>query len=72
MEEALKVQKGSVSPFSLIHDTEKKVSVYVDAKLMASSERILFHPGTNWRTIAVTKDDLSAYLEGVPLPQTVC
>uniref|UniRef100_A0A7S1I9I8 proline--tRNA ligase n=2 Tax=Eutreptiella gymnastica TaxID=73025 RepID=A0A7S1I9I8_9EUGL len=65
MEAALKVQKGSVSPFSLIYDDEKKVNVYVDAKLMESSQRILFHPGTNWRTIAVTKDDLSAYLQAL-------
>lgn len=67
LEEVLKVTKGSVSPFSLLNDTEKKVSVHVDKELL-SKDKILFHPGTNERTVAVTSEELLAFLKGTALP----
>jgi len=64
LEEVLKVTKGSVSPFSLLNDTEKKVSVHVDKELL-SKDKILFHPGTNERTVAVTSEELLAFLKAL-------
>eukprot|EP00667_Euglena_gracilis_P004093 EG_transcript_4109 len=65
LSEVLSVTKGSVSPFSLINDADKKVAVHVDAALLKAEEKILFHPGTNERTVAVTKEDLVQFLKAL-------
>ena len=65
MSATLNVEKGSVSPFSLLNDKDKKVKVHVDTTLLNHGGKILFHPGTNERTVAITKDELLAFIKGM-------
>jgi Ala-tRNA(Pro) deacylase len=53
----LGLTKGSVTPFGLINDTEKKVTFAIDAVLL-EAEIINIHPLTNARTTAITPADL--------------
>lgn len=55
--EVLGVEPGSVTPFSLINDQEKKVTFILDARLMGY-ERINAHPLRNTMTTGVSRDDL--------------
>jgi Ala-tRNA(Pro) deacylase len=57
----LGVPPGSVTPFSLINDREKKVRVVLDAAML-TQEPINFHPLRNDRTIAVTAGDLLKFI----------
>jgi Ala-tRNA(Pro) deacylase len=57
----LGVPPGSVTPFSLINDREKKVRVVLDAAML-EQEPINFHPLRNDRTIAVTAADLLKFI----------
>jgi Ala-tRNA(Pro) deacylase len=53
---------GSVSPFGLINDRGRVVTVVLDADL-ARSERIAFHPNTNTVTIALAFEDFRRFLD---------
>lgn len=57
----LGVPPGSVTPFSLINDREKKVRVVLDAAML-EREPVNFHPLRNDRTIAVTAGDLLKFI----------
>jgi Ala-tRNA(Pro) deacylase len=52
---------GSVSPFGLINDRERRVQVVIDADLKAS-ERIAFHPNVNTATIVLAWTDFQRFL----------
>lgn len=58
----LGVIPGAVSPFTLINDTERTVTVILDAEMMGLSP-LNFHPLSNEMTIAVTPDDLIRFVE---------
>ena len=53
----LGVTPGSVTPFALINDTECRVSVVLDAAMMAMS-RLNYHPLSNDATTAITPQGL--------------
>lgn len=57
----LGVIPGAVTPFSVINDTDSKVQVILDERLM---QHILlnFHPLVNSMTSAIQRDDLLAFL----------
>lgn len=57
----LGVPPGSVTPFALINDTERKVRVVLDAQML-ESDPINFHPLRNDRTIAVSAADLLKFI----------
>jgi Ala-tRNA(Pro) deacylase len=57
----LGIPPGSVTPFSLINDRERKVRVVLDA-VMLGHEPINFHPLRNDRTIAVSAADLLKFI----------
>ena len=57
----LGVPPGSVTPFSLINDTDGKVHVVLDAGMMAQGP-LNFHPLRNDRTTAVTAADLLKFI----------
>lgn len=59
--ETLGVPPGSVTPFSLINDTEHKVRVVLDAEML-KQEPLNYHPLRNDRTISVSKDDLLKFV----------
>lgn len=50
-------EAGSVSPFGLINDRDKKVEVIIDSDLKRS-EKVNFHPNVNTATIGI---DFSAF-----------
>jgi Ala-tRNA(Pro) deacylase len=57
----LGVVPGSVTPFSVINDTERQVTVVLDADMMALSP-LHYHPLRNDKTTAISPDDLIAFL----------
>ena len=59
--ETLGVPAGSVTPFSLINDRGRKVSVVLDEDMLRL-EPLNFHPLRNDRTIAVKPSDLLRFV----------
>ena len=53
---------GSVSPFGLIHDRERRVRVVLDRDLKTAS-RVSFHPNINTVTLTVAFDDFLKFLD---------
>jgi Ala-tRNA(Pro) deacylase len=52
---------GSVSPFGLLNDRDKAVTVVLDDEL-ARSDRIAFHPNINTATISLRVEDFQRVL----------
>jgi Ala-tRNA(Pro) deacylase len=61
MVEVLGVRPGSVTPFALINDVDRRVSLVVDAALLAN-DPVNFHPLTNAATTAVSSAGFVAFL----------
>ena len=61
MGETLGVTPGSVTPFGLINDTGHRVSLVVDAALLAA-EPLNFHPLVNTATTAVSRAGFLGFL----------
>ncbi len=59
--DALGVEPGSVTAFSVINDTSQRVSVVLDADLM-KHETINCHPLENTATTNIARDDLLRFL----------
>lgn len=57
LEEILKVKGGSVNLFSILNDSEKKVTLLMDQTLY-EQELIGFHPMQNDATTAISKADI--------------
>jgi Ala-tRNA(Pro) deacylase len=55
------VKPGAVTPFGAINDAEGRVTVVLDAALMAH-ERVNFHPLVNTRTTGLASGDLVKFL----------
>jgi Ala-tRNA(Pro) deacylase len=56
------VAPGSVTPFGAINDTEGRVTVVLDAAMMAH-ETLNYHPLINTMTTSIKRDDLVKFLE---------
>lgn len=61
LEEVWGVTPGSVTPFGAINDREGRVTVALDAGLLAHG-RVNFHPLINTATTAISADDLVRFL----------
>jgi len=61
LQEVLGVPPGSVTPFSLINDTQFRVSVVLDADMMRH-EVLNFHPLVNNATTTIARDGLLAFI----------
>lgn len=61
MREVLGVEPGSVTPFALINDTETRVSVILDAAMMAC-DPLNFHPLENTATTAISSSALLSFI----------
>ena len=61
--EILGVEPGSVTPFSLINDTDQNVSVILEARMMAY-ELLNYHPLRNSMTTQITSKDLEKFIAG--------
>ena len=70
MTQTLGVTPGSVTAFALINDYDRKVSVVLDAALLAT-DPVNFHPLTNTATTAVSKDGFLAFLRALNLTAMV-
>ncbi len=62
LEKYLKVEKGSVSPFGVIYDTEKELEIYFDADLK-NEEIVGCHPNDNTATVFLKFVDLKRFVE---------
>jgi Ala-tRNA(Pro) deacylase len=62
--EVLGIAPGSVTAFSLINDSEKRVSVILDSALMTSAT-INCHPLTNTATTSIARDDLLRFIRAM-------
>ena len=60
--DTLGVIPGSVTPFGLLNDAERKVTMILDATLLAA-DVVNAHPLRNDRTTTVSADDLLAYIK---------
>ena len=59
--EILGVEPGTVSPFALINDTEGRVNVVLDKKMM-EMDLLNYHPLTNSMTTAITPSNLLTFI----------
>ena len=62
LEEVWGVKPGSVTPFGAINDTAQRVTVVLDADMMAH-ERLNFHPLINTRTTGLPSAGLVTFLK---------
>ena len=60
--EHLGLEAGSVSPFGLINDSQKAVTVVIDRDLSRNG-LVNFHPNVNTATITVTNQDFEKFLK---------
>ncbi len=61
MEQILGVTPGSVTPFALINDHEKKIIPVLDTKIL-EEQFANFHPLTNTMTTTIKSSDLKAFM----------
>jgi len=66
----LGVEPGSVTPFAVINDTEHRVTVVLDAAMMAHAT-LNFHPLVNTMTTAIARDDLVRFLAAAGHPARI-
>jgi len=62
MREGLGVEPGSVTPFSVINDVAGRVTVILDAAMMAHAA-LNFHPLVNTGTTTIAREELIRFLE---------
>lgn len=62
MNRYLGISPGSVSPFGLINDTEKHVTVFIDKQLL-DAKKLSFHPNDNTASLSLTTSDFVHFLE---------
>ena len=57
----LKITPGSVSPFGLINDLDKVVTMIIDSELLTQDELAL-HPNINTQTLVLKTEDFKKFL----------
>ncbi len=62
MNRYLGISPESVSPFGLINDTEKHVTVFIDKQLL-DAKKLSFHPNDNTASLSLTTSDFVHFLE---------
>ncbi len=62
LDKYLKVEKGSVSPFGVIYDTEKELEIYFDSDLK-KEDIVGCHPNDNRATLFLKFEDLVKYVK---------
>ena len=64
------IEPGSVSPFALINDKEKKIKFYLD-KSLAAYEIVNFHPLVNTATVSIKSNDLIQFINNIHNPVNI-
>lgn len=59
----LGVKAGAVSLFGILNDTDKKVNLVIDQRLLNDFDYVAFHPMQNDTTIAIKKEDVKKVIE---------
>lgn len=62
LQEVLGITPGSVTPFALINDTQKRVNVVLDAWMMAQP-LVNYHPLVNTATTTISSTDLRLFIK---------
>ncbi|HEX4410317.1 MAG TPA: prolyl-tRNA synthetase associated domain-containing protein [Xanthobacteraceae bacterium] len=70
MGELLGVTPGSVTPFAVINDTDRRVTVVLDAAMMRDPV-LNFHPLINTGTTTISREGLITFLEATGHPPRV-
>jgi Ala-tRNA(Pro) deacylase len=70
MRATLGIEPGAVTPFAAMNDTDRRVSVVLDAALMQHGT-INAHPLVNTMTTAIAREDLVAFLEATGHPPRI-
>ncbi len=70
LEQILGIVPGAVSPFAVINDQSKLVSVVLDQKLIKTSP-LNFHPLRNDRTTTIDTSDFLRFLDEVKHPPRI-
>ncbi len=70
LRETLGVEPGAVTAFAAINDSDRRVTVVLDASLMQQA-RINFHPLRNTMTTGIGRDDLVRFLEATGHPPRI-
>ena len=70
MQDVLGVSPGSVTPFAAINDKERRVSLVLDAALLAH-EALNFHPLVNTATTTISRDGLLKFLAATGHPPRI-
>jgi len=70
LRETLGVEPGSVTPFAAINDTAGRVTVILDAAMMAN-ETLNFHPLANTGTTTISRHGLLKFLEATGHPPRI-
>lgn len=68
--EVLGVPPGSVTPFALMNDAQKRVRPVLDARMMAC-ETVNFHPLRNDMTTGITPENLLVFMKDLGLDPLV-
>jgi len=66
----LGVEPGAVTPFATINDTGRRVSVVLDAAMMAH-ETLNYHPLDNTMTTSIAREGLTRFLEATGHPPQI-
>ncbi len=70
MRELLGVEPGSVTPFAVMNDKERRITVVLDAAMMAD-EALNFHPLVNTGTTTISREGLLKFLEATGHPPRI-
>ena len=66
----LGVEPGSVTPFAVLNDSQRRVSVVLDAAMMAHAT-LNYHPLRNTMTTSIARDDLVRFLTATGHPPAI-
>jgi Ala-tRNA(Pro) deacylase len=70
MRETLGIEPGAVTPFAVMNDSARRVTVVLDAGLMANAT-INCHPLVNTMTTSIARDDLLRFLDATGHPPRI-
>ncbi|MBI2043793.1 prolyl-tRNA synthetase associated domain-containing protein [Candidatus Pacearchaeota archaeon] len=70
LKEILNVSPGSVSPFNLINDSEKKTELIIDKEVW-ESEFAAFHPNINTETLELKRDDFHKFVNSLGIKVSI-
>jgi Ala-tRNA(Pro) deacylase len=70
MRETLGVEPGAVTPFAALNDSDRRVSVVLDAAMMRH-ETLNYHPLVNTMTTSIARADLLRFLQATGHPPRI-